>query len=294
MSNNSQDSPTNDSLNELTQSLTDSVEKDLFPLELTRLDKIIFLFGFENLYDLIHSMFVDENKKFVGNTSKSLFEHKAGIILIDDSGKQILLKIGIIINKNLSRINNGMGSEKQVFHLKDIMQKQFLAENYMSSEIKDMELYFEKSDIIWKLETEKININKARNKTNTNHSEPPLKWNKEVPKLKTLSKKLYHLDYTEKPLSFYSAIYKGEGVKWLREVETLAYLINRLYVKEYIEPFRRNGYMLAAEELFCKNSQKSVKKLILKSALDKTTRSPLKYSKNKQFVDNLLLFLSTT
>ncbi len=118
-------------------------------------------------------------------------------------------------------------------------------------------------------------------------------WNNDKALLKTLSKKLYNNKHTAKPMDFFKAIDKAEKINWLREPETLAYLVKQLYVTGIISCSAGKGYIKVSNIIFCDYSQKIAVKFDLKKHLDKITRSKSKYSKQKAFVDSLIKFLKS-
>ncbi len=111
-------------------------------------------------------------------------------------------------------------------------------------------------------------------------------WKVADKKLKDLSKKLHFNKYISKPTDFYKAITEQKKTIWLKDPETLAYLINQLYTKDFISPNIRNGYIKATNELFCAYSEKSATKFNTKLYLENFNRNPSKHSKTKRFVDN--------
>lgn len=123
-----------------------------------------------------------------------------------------------------------------------------------------------------------------------------LKWQGELSHLKLLSKELKIRDYIERITDFEKVFTSQTPCKWLKEVESLAYLIDNLHSTGHLLSIPRpNAYFASAQAYFYDNSKNvetvgtEARKLNLRDALyNLRSRNPEKYSKIKSSIDKIL------
>jgi hypothetical protein len=251
---------------QLAESISEAVIRDLTPIELPYITNYIQLIRFNSIHDLINSMFFDEHGNNVENINHSLYVKRIceNEKFVTETLKNIFLKLGILANKHLAKIQNAIGIEKQASKINANIQKQILAENYMNKGVEDIELYFKNVNIIWEVERE--------NNPNVTPPSPKnigtLEWKGSLKVLNELSKELKAKGFTNNPTDFEKVFIKQTPTDWLKEPEYLAFLLDNLY-NHSPRQFEASlgGKFKIAEKLFYDYRKKSRKEINLSNLL---------------------------
>lgn len=237
-----------DPLIPMTKQLSTLVKDDLSPLEFASVNDTINKFDFKDLHDFIYSMLIDENGNVVENINRSLYLKKISQkakLLKDENILIIIKRVGLLIDKHMAKLATSYGLDKQASLARNETQKKFLAENYMYHEIKDIELHFKNSNILWELE---LNKKKKDKKTGIIVSLPnTLNWQKNEKIIKDLFILLAkHNDFIENDFDKFQSLftinnkklfnYDGK-IKWIKNnlsVIQIAYLFNELCKRGYL------------------------------------------------------------
>lgn len=219
-----------DFLTPLIEFLSNSVQDDFSPLELKFLNQVIKKLDFENLPDLIYSMFIDKDKNIVENVNRSMYMQRIcdKDNLMNDDISNILKKTSLLIEKYIAKYTYSIGLEKGAIQIKDTFQKQFLAENYMYPEI---ETHIKNANVFWELEKEKV-----RNITNIEEVNDNLVQNKNEP---------YYINSVEILPKLYQSLLDYSPPL----IENNPYFIES-FCNQVVNPLHRTNWIGSQTELF--------------------------------------------